>query len=370
MSLRVKHINEDSTFLLIFSPLCAGSNPEGNFPGSYKILIDPWLSGPSKVWSSRFAMTHHAVPSCVETLAELPVPDMVLVSQDKTDHCHKETLKQLDPDNDTLIIGTPAAAKMIKSWKHFDPDTVHSLKRYDTKREDSLVRIKIPPFSPTGSEGEVTVALIANKMDVTGLHNAIGITYRAPSSALSDAGSYVDIPMTPPASPPTSPGSACLSTSSSSVVYPTSTTLYPAPYGNREKALSVLYSPHGCGYDIIKPYASSHLLAEAALPLTALFHSWNRATNPWYLGGNICGGFPDGVDIALHLFAKIWISAHDEEKDTSGISTRNIKIEKHSIDEVKKNLDALTNMNGKSKTGSRTAVMQLGVGEEYLIATK
>lgn len=318
MALRVKHINEDSTFLLIFSPPCAGSNLDGDFPGSYKILIDPWLSGPSKVWNSKFAITHHAVPSCVETLEELPVPDMVIVSQDKTDHCHKATLKQLRPEDDTIILGTHAAAKTIKSWRHFDPDTVHSLKRYDAKREDTLFRIKIPPFSTTGSEGEVTIALMANKMDVTGVHNAIGITYRAPSSALSKSGSYVDLPMTPPATPPTSPDSSGLIRSpTSSIIYPASTTLYPAPYGNREKCLSVLYSPHGCSYDVVKPYATSHLLAEAALPLTALFHSWNRATNPWFLGGNICGGFPDGVDIALHLFARIWISAHDEEKDTS-----------------------------------------------------
>lgn len=373
MSLQIKHINADSTFLLIFSPLCAGPNPEGEFPGSFTILIDPWLSGPSKVWNSRFALTKHVVPSCVDHLDQLPTPDLVIISQDKTDHCHEDTLKQLDPEADTMIVGTPAATRLIKSWNHFNPSRIQSLKRYEAKRDDTLFRIPIPAFSPTGLPGAVTISLLAGKVDMTGLHNAIGITYRAPSSALTSSGeSYVDLPMTPPASPPASLHAFGRrpSTPASSIVYPSSTTIYPSPYGNRERCMSVIYSPHGCGYDIIKPYATSHLMAEAALPLSALFHSWNRATNPWYFGGNICGGFPDGANIALHLFAKVWISAHDEEKDSTGISVRQTKIQKYQEEEVKASLDALANMNGTSKKGSRTAIVQLGVGEAYTVQVK
>lgn len=377
MSLKIKHLNADTSWLLIFSPPFAGHNVGGGFPGSFTVLIDPWLSGPSKVFNSKFALTHHTVPSCVESLDDLPQPNLVIVSQDKTDHCHEKTLKQLYPDSDTLIVGTPAAAKKIKSWKHFDPNTVRSLKRFDSKRNDTLLRIPIPAFSPHGSPGEVTIALLANKIDLAGLHNAIGITYRAPSSVLSSQSeSFYDLPMTPPASEPGSPTSIPSSVPSSlSIKRPSTpasavTTLYPAPYGNREKSLSVIYSPHGCSYDLIKPYASTHLLVEAALPLTALFHSWNRVTNPWYLGGRICDGYPTGVDIALYLFAQVWISAHDEEKDAKGLSVKNTKLERFDMEQIKQGLDTLVGGTGKTKRHSRTAIMQLAVGEEHLIPAK
>lgn len=378
MSLRIKHLNADSSWLLIFSPPCAGPNPDGKFPGSFTILIDPWLSGPSKFFSSRFALVNHKTPSCVASLRDLPTPDLVICSQDKSDHCHEETLRQLWPDADTLLVGTPAAAKKMRSFRHFDSSNVRSLKRFDPKQEDSLFRITIPPFSPNGSTGEVTIALLAKPVDLAGLHNAIGITYRAPSSIFSGTSaptSFIDLPMTPPESPPTSPGNSSLQSTISlgsppRPRTPISTTIYPAPYGNREKTLSVLYSPHGCGYDLVKAYATTHLLAEAALPLTAFLHSWTVATNPWYFGGNVCGGYPTGVEIAHSLFAKVWISSHDEEKDTKGISTKNTKFQKFDRDTIKNNLDQLAAEKGKSKTGSKTAVLELDSGQEYFVTAK
>ena len=165
MSLRIKHLNGDTSFLLIFSPVGAPHNPQGTFPGSYTILIDPWLApSPSKVLSSRFAITHRVTPACVESLADLPDPDLVLVSQDKTDHCHEETLKQLPQDTAAKILGTPAAAKKIRSWRHFERDTVQSLERFDEKRPGyNIHRITIQSFSPSCSEGEVTVTLLSPK---------------------------------------------------------------------------------------------------------------------------------------------------------------------------------------------------------------
>ena len=105
MSLTVTHLNADSTFLLVFRPAAAptaGFPPSpGYLPVAFSILLDPWLVGHSTVISSRFSVTRHTIPACVSSLRDLPSPpDLVIVSQDKPDHCHEETLRQLDPNGD------------------------------------------------------------------------------------------------------------------------------------------------------------------------------------------------------------------------------------------------------------------------------
>ncbi|KAL9632854.1 MAG: hypothetical protein Q9164_005051, partial [Protoblastenia rupestris] len=101
-----------------------------------------------------------------------------------------------------------------------------------------------------------------------------------------------------------------------------------------EKALSLIYSPHGVNYSLIRAYASSHLVQNAALPLTLLLHSFDRVNNPWWMGGNVAAGLPGGVEIAKNLMARCWISAHDEDKDNTGISVANVKTRKYNTEEV------------------------------------
>ena len=71
------------------------------------------------------------------------------------------------------------------------------------------------------------------------------------------------------------------------------------------------------------------------------------------MGGNVAAGMSGGVEIARNLMAKCWISAHDEDKENTGVSVANVKKTKHSIQEVM-----------RSMTGVGTHVMNLGVGEE------
>lgn len=254
-------------------------------------------------------MTYHTIPACIESLAELPVPDVVLISQEKTDHCHKETLLQLDPNCGATILGTPAAVKKIKGWKHFNPTTLHSLRPYDEQKEETVHRIALPPISSSGSLGEVTIANLSSRADLTGLHNAIGITYRAPSTTC-------------------------------------------------EETISVLYSPHGVSYSIIESYASAHLQPLSALPLTALLHSFDRASNPWYLGGNICAGTPGGSEIARNLSVKHWISAHDERKADSGMAVKAIKFQRFERDEIEK------------ECSEATQLISLDPGQECVISAR
>lgn len=119
----------------------------------------------------------------------------------------------------------------------------------------------------------------------------------------------------------------------------------------RPRTLSVIYAPHGVSYAAVRHYAASHLIRRAGLPLTLLLHSFNRVQNAWYLGGNIISGMPGGLEIAKNLLAQVWISAHDEDKESSGLAVIKCTISKYSTADVQRLLAAPEAP--KWKSGSR-----------------
>jgi hypothetical protein len=335
MSLTIKHLNSDASFLLTFQPISSFPPSPGHSSQSFTILLDPWLSGPSSIFHPKFSIAKQTIDPCVSCLRDIPEPDIVVISQDKSDHCHKTTLKQLPQSGGkTIILAEPAAAKIIKGWKYFDPSKLATLRRWDsTKKGPTLYRIPIPASTPNGVPGEVTIAFVAQKGDITRLHNAICITYRPPISTFNNR------PDTPPDTP-------------------RSTTTFDT--SNRNKALSVIFSPHGCTYNTLKPYITSHLVSEAALPLTALLHCFDRVSNAWYLGGNVCTGFPGGLEIAQNLCARAWISAHDGDKDVKGLATKKIVVEKYDREEVESVISPRSEKFPNRRIGTEAVVLQSG----------
>ncbi|KAJ9291243.1 hypothetical protein DTO021C3_1043 [Paecilomyces variotii] len=207
MSLTIKHLNADTSFLLSFSP------PNHHHPNSdqtplppnhhhqqpkpkpkpYTILIDPWLTGPSIIGRSWFALSHHTTPSCITHLSALPEPDLVIISQNKRDHCHEATLRQLPRDTKAVIVAEPAAARTIRGYNHFErTERIVALRKFSHSHshcsekkggsDESVLRFGIPALGSEGEEGEVTVAFIPARNYVMGVHNAIGITYRPPTA--------------------------------------------------------------------------------------------------------------------------------------------------------------------------------------------
>ena len=336
----MKHLNSDASFLLTFQPILPFPPSPGQPPKTFTILLDPWICGPSKIFHHKFSITRQKAPSCISSLRELPEPDLVIISQDKSDHCHEQTLTQLPGSGGkTQILAEPAAAKTIKGWKYFDADKLLVLPRWEApnqRKESTVHRIAIPPISSYGTQGEVTIAFLAQKHDITGLHSAIGITYRPPSFCH------------PFDSPPASPNSF-------QTTFSTSVT---------DRTMSVIYSPHGCNYKTLAPYVTSHLVSEAALPLTALFHCFDKVTNSWYLGGNICSGFPGGLEIAQNLCAKAWISAHDGDKESKGFANNKVVIEKYEREEVE---SVVSPRSGKFPRKTGTEAVVLKVGEEMTL---
>ena len=139
--------------------------------------------------------------------------------------------------------------------------------------------------------------------------------------------------------------------------------------GHKEKTVSLVYSPHGVGYNIIEQYATSHLLATSALPLTALFHSFNVTSNPWYLGGNIAAGTPGGVEIAKNLFPRVWVSAHDEDNDNRGVSVKSLRTTRYAVEDVRGMLDEALGSRSRKKQ-NKTVLLALGAGEECSVSAK
>jgi hypothetical protein len=144
-------------------------------------------------------------------------------------------------------------------------------------------------------------------------------------------------------------------------------TIVPSPYNDREKTLSVIYSPHGVSFETIRPYATSHLVSESALPLTALLHSFDCVENPWWLGGNISTGSPGGLEIAQSLYARAWISAHDADKDNRGWAVKQTRIGQFAVNEVRRMLER--GHDTKRRVVTRTDVISLAAGQEHRIET-
>jgi len=133
-----------------------------------------------------------------------------------------------------------------------------------------------------------------------------------------------------------------------------------------DKALSVIHAPHGCTYKTVERYATTHLFEQQALPLTALLHCFDRIQNVWYLGGNICSGLPGGQRIAQGLRAKVWISAHDGEKELKGLANKKIVVQKFEREEVESVIRPRCPRLSSKRSGTQAVV--LAIGEEIRLS--
>lgn len=78
------------------------------------------------------------------------------------------------------------------------------------------------------------------------------------------------------------------------------------------------------------------------------------------MGGNICSGFPGGLEIAQNLYAKAWISAHDADKETTGFATNKIIIEKFPREQVESVVSPRSGRFPGKKVGTEAVVLESG----------
>lgn len=416
MALTIKQLNGDSSFLLTFEPIEDGTSAHKPLHEPFTILLDPCISDVGTIHRSRTGSSLPLQTPCVSSLMDLPEPDLVVISRSDAGHCHEETLRQLPPDNTkTVILAEPAAAKTIRGWRHFAGHKVQTLRRWENPRQtgrDNVARFPVDAHSRGGGHpGEVTVSYVQQKRDLINSHSAIGISYRPPPSRPS---LFLRPTLSPPATPrspvaafppqlpppvsvsageaprpsssrqpspllsqnnglPTPPASPVMSRSVRSVK--STATLSPHV---RDRALSVIFSPHGIPYSGgLEAFATTHLLNETALPLTALLHCFDDIAAPRWLGGGASTGAPEAQRTASTLGARALISAHDGRELIGGLLGKMARRRRYRQDEVRdmvlsaEEAAATATMTGKaaSKKGLRQPieVRALSAGEEVAL---
>ncbi|KAK3627551.1 hypothetical protein LTR56_019135 [Elasticomyces elasticus] len=307
------HLNADTSWLLqIPRPESAVRNG-GRF--YYNVLIDPWFQGTQTDFAAWFSRQWHATKSAVGSIAELEelawesevltaelrtgsssrksnaaveheqtFIDALVISHEFTDHCHKETL--LEVNADVPVFATKEALKVIQGWKHFRSTTLIDV--FGVHGDTDWRGTSSPPLPAW-----IGIGRLLQKRDMGNLHSALLITFNnrhartKPSKAMKPA------------------------------VGRTKRHEPIVPNEDEEAAEAIIYTPHGI--------ASSDLtlLPEASPPIhtLALLHGLHNVR----LGGagraamQINLGAKNGLEVQRLLRADYWIGTHDEIKDGKGL---------------------------------------------------
>ena len=78
------------------------------------------------------------------------------------------------------------------------------------------------------------------------------------------------------------------------------------------------------------------------------------------MGGNICAGFPGGLEIAQNLGARVWISAHDGDKESKGFANNKITIQKFPREEVENVVSPRSDRFPTRRTGTEAVILEAG----------
>ncbi|KAL7959990.1 hypothetical protein V8C34DRAFT_93792 [Trichoderma compactum] len=322
MALNISKVCPADSFLLTFSPL------QGSIRDPFYILLDPVLEEPASN-----SLLHHPHSKHIPSISHIPTPDLVIISQRRITPPLEAALRHIAlTATKTIILADSATARTLRTWNNFDISIVGALAPWLDPRlagEDRVARVPVPPCYVGGDRGEVTVSLIPQRGFMKGARAAIGITYRPSPSRPSPFRRCVTMPVTTPGPIISTPPPQllpclpvpCIGDLTTRLVPPTppltpkppqpppkdtDTGLPPPRFPG--KTLSVIFSPRGTSYNSIKPYATSHLVSEAALPLTALIHSFDTEPRPLLALGRNNSHLPIGQETALALGARAWVA--------------------------------------------------------------
>ncbi|KAF8470638.1 hypothetical protein BDZ91DRAFT_718570 [Kalaharituber pfeilii] len=352
-SLILTHISADATFLLSYRPLQHLSSATAPFT----ILFDPWLVGSSPVFHPSFSTQSHTITPSITHLSQLEYPpDVVLISQDKTDHCHEETLRQLDTgaggrDENVRIWAVKGAVGRVRGWGI-------------VKRAERVEELKVWKAVKGGKGPEERVVRVDIPVDMSGLESV-------KEKGLEEMYAHVEIVHLPAVYPWEFPSLH----SAIGVRFVTRYTFRKTSRGgdtdigrkSQETCTHThltLYTPHGVPPSAVLPYLSSLTSGNARATIDLLLHPFTFTTTPPHLGGKITLGIPNVLAI-IRAGVRIVVltSAHDEKKDVGGYVSSKIKCRRWSVEDVVKEVrEALIEVNGEA-SGERTEVWELGNGE-------
>ncbi|KAH7359227.1 hypothetical protein B0T11DRAFT_330925 [Plectosphaerella cucumerina] len=335
MSLTVRLLDHPSFFLLTFEPLQPMTNKAVATPKlpplkPFRVLLDPRLNDAA-------GTATHPTPG-IASLLDLPEIDLVILTHASRDTVHERMIRDLPGSNSALrtpplVLAEHRAAGLVRGWDHFPKDRIRTIPVWrdpGLTSRDGVSRVQVPPFIPGGHPGELTVALVPfAKADPsrTSRAAAVGITYRPP----------------PPGTTPRSPGARVTGA-----------------------ALSVLFCPRGASYTSMAAFATGHLVAEAALPLTCLLHPFDEVAAPWWCpwSGLRRTGAPEGCETAAALGTRGWLWGQSIPEAQGLLKRRLVKTRKWRKREVVQAMYGVVQGKGK---GRKTTVYRMGVGDVVVL---
>ncbi len=88
------------------------------------------------------------------------------------------------------------------------------------------------------------------------------------------------------------------------------------------------------------------------------------------MGGAICTGFPTGKEIVAMTKARCWVSAHDEDKKTTGVATLLTKFTHYKREAIEKELHVNKGPKTGGPTPSSVNKMSLGSTTSSIVINK
>ncbi|KAF2758625.1 hypothetical protein EJ05DRAFT_537957 [Pseudovirgaria hyperparasitica] len=286
------HLNADSSWLLQI-PRPKGGRKSGNFRKFYNVLIDPWLAGGQSDVASWFSQQFHATESKVGSIEEVeqlirrveggggeeeglrvssePGPsqiDVVAISHEFTDHCHKETLMQVHPD--VAVFANDRAVSVIQGFKHFR--TIVPIPAFQPDGDTDWRITSLPPLPDW-----VSITRLINPADALYYHAALMITFPS-SQSQKPADSPISSPVDMPAE-------------------------------------AIIYTPHGISASAIPDLRS----LSPPIHTLALLHGLHAIT---LTKQKLNLGAHNGLQAQRKLQSRYWIGTHDEIKRGGGIVAR------------------------------------------------
>lgn len=364
-------VNADSSWLLQL-PIPSPSHTNGTATHRrwFNILLDPWLSGPQSDVVSWFSTQWHAIaphyPSIADVLrlcgrvdalslsqsvSSTDAPsapesdgqgeddgriDLVVISHEFTDHCHRETLLGLPPS--TPVWATTKAVGVVRGYKHFE----HV--------------VEVPPFAggdwralardsgaEKGKEGAKSVSERGGPPDFLRVARVV----EGKDALYYHSGIVIIFDLSPGASPAAAPAPAA----SASASYPE----------------YLLYTPHGLRPASLPPLLPP--LADPALHPLLMLHGLHDVRIDFSLQLNL--GAHNGLAAQRALGARYWVGTHDEVKKGGGVVAWFLRRKRWVLGdalEQEKEKEVAGNGNGKGAEGDGARYLELGNGEVLLLA--
>ncbi|KAF2453452.1 hypothetical protein BDY21DRAFT_125858 [Lineolata rhizophorae] len=300
----------------------AAAGGRGTARAYYNILIDPWLKGGQSDVAWWFSQQWHVEESAVRSVGEVEEVigrveamvgeaaeedgsedethdegggrrtrrgriDAVAVSHEFTDHCHKDTL--LEVDGDVPVFATEKAAVLISAWDHFRH--VITIPHFTSGTSDWRA-LSLPPLPSWLSISRVVSA----SHDALHYHSALLIAFNTRSSPDDPASTDDDDENTP--------------------------------------ATALVYTPHGLPSS---PETLAPLLtASPPLAFLAFLHGLHDVSLP---AQQLNLGARNGLAAQRALRARYWIGTHDEVKKGGGLVSWFLRRAKETVGEARRALE-------------------------------